>query len=139
MLPLAHAKLRPGVNMITVAGLTATAKQKIEAIRWDGILEKHEGPFTWADTFQYDDAEFMVIQDRPVLLPIGRDRHKNITILRCDIRDDGNSLTIFLKDTTYCDDSFEELFCGYVAVCDKVEGEEFFVAILLHEWYIINH
>ena len=118
--------------------LSPQAIRKFQSLKWDGILEKHEGPFTWSDTLHYRDPDFLIISGRPVLLPLGRDHHPHIAVIRCDVREDGGSLTLFFKDTTYCDDSEEDLFCGYVAVCDRIEDEKFFVAFLLHEWYIIN-
>ncbi len=53
--------------------------------------------------------------------------------------DQGQSLTIFLKDTTFVDDPEMEIFWGgFVAVCDKMPGETFYIAILYHEWFIIE-
>ena len=34
----------------------------------------------------------------------------------------------------YEDDPF---MAGFMAVCDRVVGEEFFLAILYHEWFVI--
>jgi hypothetical protein len=47
----------------------------------------------------------------------------------------GNSVTIFLKDTTYGSEWYE---IGYLAVCDRVAGEEFWLAIIYHEWFVIE-
>ena len=41
----------------------------------------------------------------------------------------------FLKDTTYDDDLF---FSGYLAICDKLKDEDFYLAIVYHEWFIIE-
>ena len=104
------------------------------------IIEKHEGPEDWDSTLVVYEPEVLPIAGRPVLLPIRPERHANITILRCIVSEDGNSLTVFLKDTTFCNDPNHEMFCaGYMAVCDKVDGEEFFLAILYHEWFIIGN
>lgn len=48
---------------------------------------------------------------------------------------DNNCVTVFLSDTTYEDDPF---FSGFMAVCDRLKGEEFFLAVLYHEWFIIE-
>lgn len=113
---------------------------KIKTYRWDGIIEKHEGPEDWASVLEYYDPEFMEINGYHVLLPIDRSRHANITILRCIVGDHQQSLTIFLKDTTYVSSPEMEMFeAGYVAVCDKLPGEEFFLAILYHEWFIVEN
>jgi len=112
---------------------------KIKSYRYDRILEKHEGPERWASVLQYYDPEFMVVNGYHVLLPIAREQHPNITILRCIVSHDGRTLTLFLKDTTYVTDPTDELFfAGRVAVCERVAGEEFFLAVLYHEWFIID-
>jgi hypothetical protein len=76
----------------------------------------------------------MMIDGYPVLLPIERSHHPNITILRTIWSSDSHSLTLFLKDTTYDDPSMS----GYLAVCDKAAGEMFFLAVVYHEWFIIE-
>lgn len=45
------------------------------------------------------------------------------------------ALTVFLKDTTFGDDDF---LAGFMAVCDRLKGEEFFIAILYDEWFVIE-
>ena len=50
------------------------------------------------------DPEFIEIAGYPVLLPVDREHHPNITILRCIASEDHPALTIFLKDTTYVTD-----------------------------------
>ena len=118
-----------------LAELTAQTLEKIQTVRWDRIIEKHEGPETWASVLRYSSPEFMVIEGQPILLPVDQSHHANITILRTIWSNDGNSLTLFLKDTTYYDDLF---MSGYMAVCDKVVGENFYLAILYHEWFVIE-
>ncbi|MFM7447637.1 MAG: hypothetical protein ACKO24_03435 [Leptolyngbyaceae cyanobacterium] len=118
-----------------LADLSPETLEKIKTIRWDRIIEKHEGPEDWESVFQYSEPEFMIIDGHPVLLPIERSHHSNITILRTLWSADGQSLTLFLKDTTYDDDPF---MSGYLAVCDKVTGEAFFLAVVYHEWFIIE-
>ncbi len=74
------------------------------------------------------------------MLPIDRDRHPNVMILRSIVSEDGNSMTVFLKDTTHHPDPEDELFwTGRMAVCDRVVGEDFFIAIVYHEWFIIDN
>lgn len=121
-----------------LADLSPETLEKIKSCRYDRIIEKHEGPESWSAVLQYYHPEFLEVNGYDVLLPINRDRHPNITILRCIVSDDGQSLTIFLKDTTYVPDPRDEMFyAGFVAVCDKVPGEAFFLAIVYHEWFII--
>lgn len=118
-----------------LADLDANTLEAIKAVRWDRIIEKHEGPETWASTLEWQDPEFMMIEGRAVLLPVEKSRHGNITILRTIWSQDGNSLTLFLKDTTYDDDWS---MSGYMAVCDGMAGQDFYLAILYHEWFIIE-
>jgi hypothetical protein len=118
-----------------VADLSKETLAKIKTVRWDRIIEKHEGPARWESEFRYREPEFIEIEGRWVLLPVEASRHQNITILRTIWSADGNSLTLFLKDTTFDDDMFVS---GYMAVCDRPKGEEFFLAVLYHEWFIIE-
>jgi hypothetical protein len=118
-----------------ITDLSNEALAKIKAARWDRIIEKHEGPFDWASEFEYSTPEFMDIDGRAVLLPVAQLQHANITILRTIWSADGRSLTLFLKDTTRYDDTFSS---GFLAVCDRIPGEAFFLAIVYHEWFIIG-
>lgn len=119
-----------------LSDLSQETLEKIKSVRWDRIIEKHEGPEDWESVLRWNEPEFLTIEGHAVLLPIEKSRHANITVLRTIDSRDGNSLTIFLKDTTYYgDDPFS---AGYMAVCDRVADEGFFLAILYHEWFIIE-
>ncbi len=124
--------------MIALSSLSTHTREKIRVWQWDRIIEKHEGPETWAAVLDIYDPEFLVIAGHSVLLPINRSQHQNITILRTIVSSDEKSLTVFLKDMTYCTSLEEEFFAGYMAVCDRMPGEEFFIAILYHEWFIVE-
>ncbi|MDQ3814139.1 MAG: hypothetical protein M3347_09335 [Armatimonadota bacterium] len=122
-----------------VADLSSETLDKIRKRRYDRIIEKHEGPFDWESEIKYDSAEFLQVAGHWVLLPREPEHHPNITILRCIESKDGNSLTIFLKDTTFVDSPQDEFFmAGFVAVCDKVPEENFYITIVYHEWFIIE-
>ena len=118
-----------------IADLSPETIEKIKNVRWDRIIEKHEGPENWDSVLSYYEPEFMIIEGQSVLLPVNSSQHPNITILRTIWSNDGNSLTLFLKDTTYYDDMF---MSGYMAVCDKMIDENFYLAILYHEWFVIE-
>jgi hypothetical protein len=118
-----------------LAELSPEILDQIKARRWDRIIEKHESPETWESVFRYAELEFIEVEDRWVLLPLEQEHYANLTILRTIWSVDGDSLTLFLKDTTFYDDPF---FSGYIAVCDCLPGENFFIAILYHEWFIID-
>jgi hypothetical protein len=73
-----------------------------------------------------------------VLLPVGRDQHENISVLRCIPSKDGNVVIVFLKDTTFLeetedDDSWQ---AGRLAICERPPRESFYVATVHHEWFI---
>ncbi|MBI1842023.1 MAG: hypothetical protein HYR88_14380 [Verrucomicrobia bacterium] len=119
--------------------LSYSAIQRIRSCRFDRIIEKHEGPERWASVLDYHQPEFLAINGYDVLLPVGREHHPHVSVLRCIVADDARTLTLFLKDTTHVTDPVdEESFAGRVAICDRLEGEEFFLAILYHEWFIIE-
>jgi len=115
--------------------LSPGALEKIPSYKYDRIIEKHEGPERWSDVLQYEEPNFLLIEGDHVLLPVERAQHPNITVLRSIKSQDGTSLTLFLKDTTYGDDRFS---AGFLAVCDQIRGEDFFLAIVYHEWFIIE-
>lgn len=115
--------------------LSPETLEKIRSVRWDRIIEKHEGPEDWDAVLRYYEPEFLDIEGHPVLLPVEASHHINITILRAIFSRDGNVLTLFLKDTTY-DDHWGA--SGFMAVCEKLVGEPFFLATLYHEWFIIE-
>mgnify|MGYP006310973151 CR=1 FL=1 len=118
-----------------LSDLDADTLAAIKSVRWDRIIEKHEGPENWASVLEWYDPEFMMIDGRPVLLPVERSHHDNITILRTIWSSNGDSLTLFLKDTTYSDDWY---MSGFMAVCDRMKGQDFYLAILYDEWFIIE-
>ncbi|QTA78394.1 Uncharacterized protein dnl_06160 [Desulfonema limicola] len=116
--------------------LSTETIEKIRSYRWDRIIEKHEGPEPWDSTLKYNRPEFMDINGYHVLLPLSPKHYPNITILRVLSCDDGNVLTIFLKDTTYYDSWLDS---GFVTVCEKFPGEDFYLSVLYHEWFIIEN
>ena len=82
----------------------------------------------------------MVVSGHDVLLPVSQEQHPKIQILRCIVSDDSQSLTLFLKDTSYITDPNDEVFfAGRVTVCEKFEGQTFFLAVLYHEWFIVEN
>lgn len=128
---------------------------RIKRCRFDRIVEKHEGPFDWVwqidpppptkyianprpEDFERDLADFLLVDGRNVLLPIGRSHHPNVTILRVISSADDQSMTVFLRDRTHADDPGSEMFsAGFMAVCDRMPGESFYLAHVFHEWFIL--
>jgi len=118
-----------------ISDLSTETLEKIKLVRWDRIIEKHEGPEDWESVLEYEEPEFIQIEGCAVLLPVDKSHHPNIRVIRSIWSADNNSVTLFLSDTTYEDDPF---FSGFMAVCDRLKDEEFFLAILYHEWFIIE-
>ena len=98
--------------------------EKIRTYQWDRMIEKHEGPETWDDLLDAKSVEFLQVDGYAVLLPIDKEHHPNVSILRCIVSEDHQSLTIFLQDTTY----YTDIFAGFLAICDKVPGEDWFIS-----------
>ncbi|VXD16752.1 hypothetical protein [Planktothrix paucivesiculata] len=115
--------------------LSQQTLEKINTLRWDRIIEKHEGPESWESVLRWQTVEILEIEGRSVLLPIDQSQHYNLTILRTIWSANGNSVTLFLKDTTYYDD----FMSGYLAICDQLKEDNLFVAIVYHEWFIIDN
>ena len=118
------------------ADLKSETIEKLKTRLYDRIVEKHEGPWDWKWQIEHGECEFIQIGEHFVLLPVYLEHFPNITILRVVESKDSKVLTVFLKDTTFYDDDF---MSGFVAVCEKFAGEEFFTAIVYHEWFIIEN
>ena len=116
--------------------LPPEAVESLKERRYDRIIEKHEGPERWKWQIEHGECEFIQIGEHFVLLPVYLEHFPNITILRVVESKDSKVLTVFLKDTTFYDDDF---MSGFVAVCEKFVGEEFFTAIVYHEWFIVEN
>lgn len=123
------------VKTMKISEISTETLEKIKSVRWDRIIEKHEDPESWSSVFRYEEPEFLSVEECSILLPIDKSHHPNINIIRCIWSADNNSVTVFLSDTTYEDDPF---FSGFMAVCDRLKNEEFFLAVLYHEWFIIE-
>ncbi|MGH7964366.1 MAG: hypothetical protein ACRERD_21540 [Candidatus Binatia bacterium] len=117
-----------------LADLSLDIRQQIARRQFDLFVEKHEGPWSWEWWLKNDAIEFLRANSFDVLLPVEKRNHKNIVVLRCVVGDNGQVLTIFLKDTTY----ESGVFAGRVAVCERVDGEQWYLATLYHEWLIID-
>jgi hypothetical protein len=123
-----------------LAELSPEVIEKIKTIRYDRILEKHEGPWSWDSEFQYGDPEFMIIQNRPVLLPIDRKYHTHITVLRVVVSENDKALTLFLKDTTYTSDpEWENFDAGRIAICENMPGQNFYITTVYHECFLVEN
>lgn len=125
--------------MLAFADLSQETLSKLKRLRFDKIDGKHEGPWTWKGLIRFNEPEFITVADDIVLLPLDRLHLSNITILRSVKSADESMLMLFLKDTTYVDKPEDEIHsAGYLAICELLEGEDFFVTNVYHEWYILD-
>ena len=125
---------------MTLAQLSPETLDKLKSWKYDRIVEKHEGPFDWGGTIRYEDPDFLDIEGDPVLLPLPRDQHPGIQILRAIRSSNGCVLTVFLKDKSCAPDPLDEMFStGFLAVCERFPGEDFFLATVYHGWFIVEN
>lgn len=117
-----------------LADLSPETRRRIEGLRFDRIVEKHEGPFEWRYWLDKGGAEFLVVDGASVLLPVEQEQHPNITIVRSMMSADGQTITLFLTDTTY----FTDMDAGFMAVCERVPDEDWYIALVFHEWFVIE-
>jgi hypothetical protein len=128
-----------------VADLTSEVVEQICTCDYDRIIEKHEGPESWDAIFRYGyNPEFIDVNGLAVLLPVNGERLANISVIRCIVSRDGDALTIFLKDTTLAEaynvDPDKDIFyTGFMAFCEKFPGQEFYLATVYHEWFIVEN
>jgi hypothetical protein len=114
-----------------LADLSSHVIEKIKALRYDYILEKHEGPGRWSAVLQYYEPEFLPIGGFHVLLPISQDQHPNIVVLRQVLSTDGSILLLFLRDMTHISGSEDEMFeASRIAICERMADAEFYIACL---------
>ena len=138
--------------MLKIEDLSQETIAKISQIRYDRIIEKHEGPFSWKSEFSEENEippellkhypdynaidekpQFLTIGKHNALLPVGRKHHSNITILHYFLSEDHSKLVVYLKDTTYYEED------GYVSICDLVKPENFYISTVYHEWFITDY
>jgi hypothetical protein len=135
-----------------VEELSQQTRDKISPMRYDRIIEKHEGPFSWKSALESHELEermmkyfpdhdpiaetpqFLQIDSHNVLLPVGRKHHPNITILHHFLSQDLSKMVIYLTDSTYYDSDE-----GYVAICDSIYPENFYIATIYHEWFVTDY
>jgi hypothetical protein len=114
--------------------------EKIKTLRYDYLLEKHEGPGRWSAVLEYYDPELLHLAGFYVLLPIGQTHHPHLTVLRHVLSADASMLTLFLKDTTHMSRPEGEMIeAGRIAICERMPGADFYIATVYHEWFIIEN
>lgn len=127
------------------ADVPQDVKDRLKTRRYDKFVEKHEGPWDYEYLVKNDLAEFLMVDGQAILLPIAHeDGFDKITVNRCIASADGNNITLFLRDRFYSDayevdEEREKWFYeGFVAICERFEQENFFIALVYHSYYIVE-
>lgn len=108
-------------------------------MRWEYLLPN---PHT-SDKYEEEElSEFINFDGYNLLLPIGRNHHSHLHLLRLNPSLDNNSLTLFLFDT-YHSSWFTEIHdarYGFLAVADRYQnhGCDFYIASYYHFSYLVG-
>ncbi len=110
--------------------------EQIRRYRYDRIVQKHEGPERWEAVLEFYEPELLTLAGRDVLLPVPRESHPSITLLRAIVSDDGAVLTLFLRDTSRGQEWYDS---GFLAICERFPGQDFYLATVYHEWFVFDN
>ncbi len=120
-----------------------------------GFDSKHEFWMTWKhfltipdndyyvfETSEDDLADFLNFNGFNVLLPVPRDHHPHIKLIRLMVSSDERSLTLLLHDSFHQEwfsDSWGARY-GFLALADRYLefGSDFYVANYYHFSYLVN-
>ncbi|MGH2607658.1 MAG: hypothetical protein ACRDHF_01100 [Tepidiformaceae bacterium] len=114
----------------------------LRAWRYDRTIEKHEGPESWRSYLEHEEPAELIVNGRRMLIPVWWDERGEIIVLRWLVSQDESSITVFFKDMTlgkhYPADQ-EMFWAGFLAVCDRIPGDDVYAAVVYHEWFIIDN
>jgi hypothetical protein len=129
----------------------------IKKLRYDRILEKHEGPWTWESALKYDNACIVHFKDKnetfvefTVLMPFPEHHKAQIKMVLCADAEHEEVKTIFFTCPSlagYDETETNLQWCGFCAVCREVSipgagwfenAAPFYVTVLLHETFLIE-
>lgn len=112
------------VRQLSLADLPAELIDQLRRVRQDIIAEaKQEGP--WRIGRDADSMEFQIVAGHTVLLPADA----ALNVERCMISADRQSITVFGRGT-----ALGVEMDGWIMVCDRWPGEDWYVPILWHIW-----
>lgn len=121
--------------MRTISDLSEAQIAKLKSRRLDLFVDKHESLWSCGDF-----GNFIEHEGKKILLPIEEENIPNISVLKCIESSDQKFLTLFLKNTTHVSAKLgrkeEFFFAGFFAICRKFAGEDFYTAIVYHEWFL---
>jgi hypothetical protein len=127
-----------------LADLSPARRAWLATCRYDSLIEKHEGPWRWGGYLldSEDHAEFLVLADYEVLLPVPADHNPYITVLHNVADVAGQFVTLWLKDlylaSRYPSYTEEDAWgwAGHLAVCQWAPEVDWYVAVFYHEMYL---
>jgi hypothetical protein len=129
----------------------------IKKLRYDRILEKHEGPWTWESALKYDNACIVQFKNKnqtfvefTVLMPFPEHHKAQIKTVFCADAEHEGVKTIFFTCPSlagYDETETNLQWCGFCAVCREISipgtdwlenAAPFYVTVLLHETFLIE-
>jgi hypothetical protein len=127
-----------------LADLSPARRAWLATCRYDSLIEKHEGPWRWGGYLldSEDHAEFLVLADYEVLLPVPADHNPYITVLHSVADAAGQFVTLWLKDmylaSRYRGYREEDAWgwAGHLAVGQRAPEADWYVAVFYHEMYL---
>lgn len=127
---------------LKVADLSPEQIAKFLWWRCDQLYEKHESWGNWGSTLEYHSGQFVDIEGHPILLLHLPDDLSNLLIDDYALSADELVMTLFLRDYSFVDDpenldDWDTMSSGYVAICYRPEGEQFYAAVIYHARYIV--
>ena len=114
-----------------LADLSPQTIEKIKDYGIDWLYDKHEH-WGWEWSVEGGRVEFMAIDGHEVLLPLSPEEHRDVRVVRSIISADRASLIVFLMHT------MEKEAYGYMAFCQRVPGEAFFLARIYHSLHHVD-
>lgn len=119
--------------------LTPAVLEQLETVRFDRFSAQYEGLWDYKWWLKEEGAEFLQAAEHWVLLPTESRHWPHITFERVIESRDRRTLTLFGRDATFAGTgSDEDSTAGFLAVCEKFPGQEFFVATFYHDRYLIE-
>lgn len=142
----------------TIGDIPAPILERIKQLRYDRILEKHEGPWNWSSALKYGDACILSLTEKKadvigtVLMPFDERFLEDIEVTFCDTMPDGMGggklLLFFVCPSLAGYDNAEgrnRQWSGFCAVCNRIpiddestEYEDFYVTVMLHETFFLE-
>lgn len=111
-------------------------------MEWRHFVTLPTGQSSFSEATEDDLAEFLVFEGYEVLLPVYRNHHPFIKLIRLIPSSDHQTLTLFIHDSFHQDwfqDSWGARY-GFLAIADRYQkfGCDFYIANYYHFSYLIG-